>query len=188
VDDCKPGFDWACGAGVILRWCPFCLCDSIISHGWRRKQAHDESHDWIRYRRGLCLLCGVTFSFLPAFSLPYTHYSLVARSQALRRRFVEHRSWESAAPALKDPTRIPDPCTLRRWFHNLDSSRPAFSFLRYIASLATRNRDGSIHMVAVWYLFDGSHVYVAKACGLSLCPQSQVSRKAFGKAHKVFKQ
>jgi len=32
---------------------------------------------------------------------------------------------------------------------------------RYIASLATRNPDGSIHMVAVWYLFDGSHVYVA---------------------------
>lgn len=32
---------------------------------------------------------------------------------------------------------------------------------RYIASLATRNPDGSIHMVAVWYLFEGSQVYVA---------------------------
>lgn len=32
---------------------------------------------------------------------------------------------------------------------------------RYIASLATRNPDGSVHMVAVWYLFDGSRVYVA---------------------------
>ena len=32
---------------------------------------------------------------------------------------------------------------------------------RYIASLATHNPDGSIHMVAVWYLFDGSHAYVA---------------------------
>ena len=32
---------------------------------------------------------------------------------------------------------------------------------RYIASLATENGDGSIHMVAVWYWFDGSGVYVA---------------------------
>jgi len=32
---------------------------------------------------------------------------------------------------------------------------------RYIATVATGNDDGSIHMVAVWYLSDGAHVYVA---------------------------
>lgn len=32
---------------------------------------------------------------------------------------------------------------------------------RYVASLATQNPDGSIHMVAVWYWFDGAHLYVA---------------------------
>jgi PPOX class probable F420-dependent enzyme len=32
---------------------------------------------------------------------------------------------------------------------------------RYVASLATRNPDGSIHMVAVWYWFDGTHIHVA---------------------------
>jgi PPOX class probable F420-dependent enzyme len=32
---------------------------------------------------------------------------------------------------------------------------------RYIATLATKNPDGSIHMVAVWYWFNGAHVYVA---------------------------
>jgi PPOX class probable F420-dependent enzyme len=32
---------------------------------------------------------------------------------------------------------------------------------RYIASLATTNPDGSIHVVAVWYHFDGSHINVA---------------------------
>jgi PPOX class probable F420-dependent enzyme len=32
---------------------------------------------------------------------------------------------------------------------------------RHIASLATENPDGSIHMVAVWYWFDGAHVFVA---------------------------
>ena len=32
---------------------------------------------------------------------------------------------------------------------------------RYIASLATKSPDGSIHMVAVWYWYNGSHIYVA---------------------------
>jgi len=31
---------------------------------------------------------------------------------------------------------------------------------RYIAAFATRNGDGSIHMVAVWYFFDGASVYI----------------------------
>lgn len=128
-DQCKPGFDWAACSELLLRWCPLCLINSIIGHGWRCKQAHDDSHDWIKYRRGRCKLCKRTFSLLPAFSLPYTQYSLVARSQALRRRFLEHRSWEGAAPTLKDPDRLPDPSTLRRWCHSLDSS-PAFAFLR----------------------------------------------------------
>lgn len=34
---------------------------------------------------------------------------------------------------------------------------------RYIASLATQNPNGSIHMVAVWYWFDGSNIFVATA-------------------------
>jgi PPOX class probable F420-dependent enzyme len=32
---------------------------------------------------------------------------------------------------------------------------------RYIAALATESPDGSIHMVAVWYWFDGSNIFVA---------------------------
>jgi PPOX class probable F420-dependent enzyme len=32
---------------------------------------------------------------------------------------------------------------------------------RHIASLASHNPDGSVHMVAVWYWFDGSHVFIA---------------------------
>ena len=64
------------------------------------------------------------------FSLPYTHYSLIARSEALRRYFVEGCSWEAAAPPVKDPDRVADSSTLRRWFQALDSSLPPFSFLR----------------------------------------------------------
>jgi Domain of unknown function (DUF6431) len=123
--------DWAkAGAEIILRRCPICEQDSIVGHGRRRKQAHDEHHDWIGIRRGLCSLCGKTFTFLPPFSPPYGHYSLIARSQALRRHFVEGCCWEAAAPAVKDPDRIADPSTLRRWFRRLDSSEPPFSRLR----------------------------------------------------------
>ena len=43
---------------------------------------------------------------------------------------MEHCSWEEATPTLKDPDRLPDPSTLRRWARGLDSSQPAPSFLR----------------------------------------------------------
>jgi len=128
---CNLETEWAeAGAEVILRRCPLCLQDSIIGHGRRQKQAHDEHHDWIGIRRGVCNPCGKTFTFLPLFSPPYSHYSLIARSQALRRRFLEGCSWEAAAPAVKDPDRVADPSTLRRWFRSLDCSQPPFSFLR----------------------------------------------------------
>jgi hypothetical protein len=55
---------------------------------------------------------------------------LLARCQALRRRFVEHCSWEGAAPTLKDSNRTPDPSTLRRWSNGLERSQLAASFLR----------------------------------------------------------
>ncbi len=123
--------DWAeVGAGAILRRCPICVRDSIVGHGRRRKQAHDEHHDWIGIRRGLCSRCGKTFTFLPPFSPPYGHYSMIARSQSLRRYFVDGCCWETAAPTVKDPDRVADPSTLRRWFRKLDSSQPPFSCLR----------------------------------------------------------
>ena len=67
---------------------------------------------------------------LPRLSLPYTHYSLVARSQSLERYFAENCSWENAAPSVKDPDRVADPSTLRRWFRSLDFSQPPLSRLR----------------------------------------------------------
>jgi hypothetical protein len=128
----KPQADWAdAAAEVIIRRCPLCSQESVIGHGRRRKQAHDEHHDWIQLRRGICRPCGKTITFLPVFSLPYTHYSLIARSEALRRYFVEGCSWEAAAPLVKDPNRVAAPSSLRRWFRELDSSRPPFSFLRH---------------------------------------------------------
>jgi hypothetical protein len=126
-------------AEVVLRRCPACESDSIIGHGRRRKQAHDEHHDWIGIRRGRPG-CGKTFTFLSCFSLPYTQYSLLTRCQALRRRFVEHCPWEEATPTLKDPNRVPDSSTLRRWSSGLDRSQPALPFLRQTLARVTQWR------------------------------------------------
>lgn len=115
---------------TILRRCPLCKQDSIVGHGHRRKQAHDEHHDRIGIRRGRCGSCGKTFTFLPLFSLPYTHFSLLARCQALRQRFVDHCSWEKAVPKLKDADRLPDASTVRRWSSGLDGSQLELSFFR----------------------------------------------------------
>jgi hypothetical protein len=43
---------------------------------------------------------------------------------------VDHYAWEQATPTLKDPDRVPDSSTLRRWSSGLDRLKPALSFLR----------------------------------------------------------
>ena len=117
------GEDWAIsGAEYLLRECPRCFGQSIVGHGRRRKQAHDETHNWIFIRRGICKLCGTTFTFLPVFSLPYCHYSLIARSQAIWEYFVQNCSLDMSVPLMKDPDRVPARSTVWRWFHCLDSS------------------------------------------------------------------
>jgi hypothetical protein len=87
------------------------------------------------------------------FSLPYTHYSLIARSEALRRYFVEGCSLEAAAPPVKDPHRVADSSTLRRWFQVLDSSLPPFSFLRHtVLAFDQCIRGGQILRYGDWQL------------------------------------
>lgn len=123
---------------MIIRLCPICKRDTIVGHGHRRKQAHDEHHDWIGIRRGRCPTCKTTFTFLPLFSLPYTHFSLLARCQALWRRFKEKCSWEKALPKLQDADRVPDASTVRRWSRGLDCSEPAVSFVRQTMAYIAR--------------------------------------------------
>jgi hypothetical protein len=77
------------------------------------------------------------------FSQPYTHYSLLARCQALLRRFVEHCSWEKAVPKFKDPDRVPDSSTVRRWSQGVDVSHLALSFLRKMAARAAQWLDST---------------------------------------------
>ena len=96
------------------RWCPVCQQPSIVGHGRRRKQAHDGQHDWIGVRRGRCPLCQKTFTILPTWSPPHGHYSYCCRREASESD-CESSDWAQSAPHCKDPNRLPDPCTLRRW-------------------------------------------------------------------------
>ena len=100
---------------LLPRRCPRCCQDTITGHGRRRKQAHDERHDWIWIRRGVCRPCGLTFTILPQWSPSYGQYSFPCREQAWEATVNRGSVWEQLAPLTKDPHRLPDPATLRRW-------------------------------------------------------------------------
>jgi hypothetical protein len=99
---------------LLPRRCPFCGNHTIIGHGRRRRPAHDDRHERIWVRRGICEPCGKTFTFLPDWLAPVAPFSLRCRQQACE-RIAAGDSAEQAAPHCQDPTRLPDPSTLRRW-------------------------------------------------------------------------
>lgn len=102
-------------SGWLPRQCPACSQIAIIGHGRRRRQAHDGTHDWILVRRGVCKVCGGTLTVLPAWCVPGAAYSLPVRQEALE-RLGEGVPAEQAAPHCRDPDRIADASTIRRWF------------------------------------------------------------------------
>jgi hypothetical protein len=106
-------------AGVGLRdlprLCPGCQQPTIVGHGQRKRQAHDQYNDWIWVRRGRCRPCRITFTILPNGTVPYGHYSLRYRQQAWTERCEHSASWEQSTPLTKSPIRVSDPATLRRW-------------------------------------------------------------------------
>ena len=55
---------------LLPRQCPLCGNRTIIGHGQRRKQAHDEVHDVIRIRRGRCPPCHKTSPSCPSGRRP----------------------------------------------------------------------------------------------------------------------
>jgi hypothetical protein len=101
---------------LLPRRCPVCHDHTIIGHGRRLRQAHDERHEHIWVRRGICHPCNKTFTILPDWLAPAARFSLHCRQQACE-SIAADDSVEQAAPHCKDPSRSPDPSTLRRWAH-----------------------------------------------------------------------
>jgi hypothetical protein len=60
-----------------------CRDETIIGHGRRLRQGHDDRHECIWVRRGICQPCSKTFTILPDWLAPSGHYSLRCRQQAL---------------------------------------------------------------------------------------------------------
>jgi Domain of unknown function (DUF6431) len=96
------------------RRCPVCRKDTIIGHGRRYRQGHDDQRQECWVRRGFCKACRKTFTVLPDWLAPSGHYTLHCRQQSYE-RMSSGDSAEQAAPDCKDPSRSPDPSTLRRW-------------------------------------------------------------------------
>ena len=99
---------------LLPRRCPICRNHTIIGHGRRLRPAHDDRHERIWVRRGICEPCGKTFTILPDWLAPAAPFSLRCRQQA-GERIAAGESAEQAVPQCKDPARLPDPSTLRRW-------------------------------------------------------------------------
>jgi hypothetical protein len=106
---------------LLPRRCPLCDDDTIIGHGRRLRQCHDDRREDIWVRRGICEPCKKTFTILPDWLAPFGHYSLHCRQQA--------------APHCKDVTRLPDPSTVRRW-----AQRRLISVWSWI-KIAVKKRD-----------------------------------------------
>jgi len=122
----EPDWEW------LPETCPACAAGPVNGHGRRRKQAHGRERCSIRYRRGICKCCDQTLTVLPAWSLPYTHYTLRTRQES-GAGFGSGRPLEEAAPTLADADRCPDAATLRRWFQRRVSSLDCW--LRLLGSL-----------------------------------------------------
>src|SRR5260370_32256727 len=66
--------------------------------------------------RGFCRPCSKTFTILPDWLVPSAPFALGCRRQACE-QIAAGDSVEQAPPHCKDPSRSPDPSTLRRWAH-----------------------------------------------------------------------
>lgn len=87
---------------------------ALNGNGRRKRYAHDRDHNRIRVRRARCRRCNRSVTVLPDVCIPRAIYSLLARREAIQ-RIDDGMSLEQAAPDCRDPDRIADPSTLRRW-------------------------------------------------------------------------
>ena len=97
------------------RQCPGCQALAVVGHGWRRRLAQDQTHSWIRVRRGFCKACRHTVTILPAECIPGSHYSFPYRRQTLE-HVAAHVTAARAAPDCLELDCVADESTVRRWW------------------------------------------------------------------------
>ena len=100
--------------GLLPRECPVCGKRTIVGHGQRLRYARDDLHERIWVRRGVCRPCRKTFTALPDWLAPSAPFTLNCRQQACE-HIAAGNTAEQSTPHCKDPTRLPDASTVRRW-------------------------------------------------------------------------
>jgi hypothetical protein len=128
---------------LLPRLCPLCLDDTITGHGRRLRQAHDDRHDRIWVRRGICRPCGKTFTVLPNWLAPSGHFSVPCRQQACE-RIAAGASVEQSAPHCKDPSRSPDSSRMARKFDSCIT--PPINGERKLRNTPIRRRSDSARL------------------------------------------
>jgi len=131
---------------LLPRWCPVCEDHTIVGHGRRLRQAHDDCHERIWVRRGICRPCHRTFTILADWLVPSAPFTLRCRQQACE-NIAAGASVEQAAPDCKDPSRSPDPSTLRRW-----AQRRLLSVCRWVKAGAIGQRFLRAPTILAWDL------------------------------------
>ena len=131
---------------LLPRRCPVCQNSTIIGHGQRHRPALDDRHERIWVRRGICRPCHRTFTILPDWLAPSAPYSLHCRQQA-DQRIAAGACSEQAALHCQDPSRLPDPSTLRRW-----ASRRRLSLWCWIQAGASRQHFLRSPTIVAWDL------------------------------------
>ena len=121
-----------------------CQDATIIGHGRRLRNAHDDRHERIWIRRGICRPCNKTFTILPDWLVPFGHYSLHCRQQACD-RIASGDSAEQATPCCKDLARLPDSTTVLRW-----ARRRAFSVWCWLKTIAAIETIWPVPTILAW--------------------------------------
>jgi hypothetical protein len=82
LPEAKDNIDAEIPLDRLPRRCPVCENDTIIGHGRRLRQCHDDRRESIWVRRGICQPCKKTFTILPDWLAPSAHYTLRCRQEA----------------------------------------------------------------------------------------------------------
>ena len=70
---------------LLPRRCPLCQADTIIGHGRRLRQSHDQRREALWVRRGFCQPCRKTFTILPDWVSPFGRYTVQCRQESCER-------------------------------------------------------------------------------------------------------
>jgi uncharacterized protein DUF6431 len=122
--------------------CPHCaVADRLVGHGsYPRTVSAPARALAIRVRRLRCTACGRTVALLPAFCLPFRHYSTATMQTVLALRVEGPTSWSRIRRRFL-PSDLPTTTTCREWVDAFARASTAYlpALLRQLATWVRRS-------------------------------------------------